>query len=114
MNTVIPKLKNMYTDDNITYSSFLSLTKYANLHITESSSCLYEADYLGLNTIVIGDNWKLHFKDLVESERIFLINSVDEFYNIFEKAVNFCHFPRLIDNKSNEFDDFMKKIVTRS
>lgn len=114
VNTVIPKLKNMYTDDNVTYSSFLSLTKYANLHITESSSCLYEADYLGLNTIVIGDNWKLHFKDLVESERIFLINSVDEFYNIFEKAVSFCHFPRLIDNKSNEFDDFMKKIVTRS
>lgn len=112
--TVIPKLENMYSDDIITYESFFNLTKYANLHMTESSSCLYEADYVGLNTIVIGDNWKLHFKDLVESERVFFVNSVDEFYNIFKKAVSFCHFPRLIDNKSNEFDDFMKKIVTRS
>lgn len=109
--TIIPKLHNVYTDDIITASSFLNVAKYANLHMTEVSSCLYEADYIGLNTILTGNSWEFHFKDLVEAERVYMAQSADEFYSIFEKAVSFCHYPRLIDNHSDEFDNFMRTLM---
>ena len=109
--TVLPQRKNVYTDDTITTSSFLSVAQYADLHMTEVSSCLYEADYIGLNTILTGNSWEFHFKDLVESERVYHAKSADDFYALFEKLVSFCHYPRLFDNSSPEFDEFMKTLL---
>ena len=109
----IPQLYNIYADDAITTSSFLSIAKYADLHVTESSSCIYEADYIGLNTILTGNSWEFHFKDLVEAGRVYTAQSADDFYAIFEEAISFCHYPRLIDNYSNEFDQFMKTLIQK-
>lgn len=103
-------LENVFSSDKLDRSAFFSLTEGAHLHLTESSACLYEADYAGLHTMLFGSGWKLHFKDMADSGRIKVIKTANDFFRNFKLLVNSCPWPRLIDNNSNEFAEFMNSL----
>lgn len=108
-NTAIPRHKHIFASSSVDRASFSSLMPHSHLHLTEESACLYEADQAGVNTLLFGDNWNRHFANLVDTGRVDTIESVDDFFNKFDALVSACSWPRLINNLSSEFDDFMRR-----
>ena len=107
----VPAASNIFSDSAIDDASFASLAKHARLHITSHSENLYAADYLGLNTILIGDSWEYHFRDLAEAGRLYPIDSPEEFNEIFDRLTSFCHWPRLIDNSGGDAGPYVRGIL---
>lgn len=111
--TAIPESDNVYANDEIANEAFLTLAQYASLHITEHSSCLYEADNIGLHTILTGAFSRNHFAHLIEAGRITYARNAEEFFSSYKGLLKFCHYPRLIDNGNQEFDAFMANLCNR-
>lgn len=108
-DTAVPPHKHIFSSSSVDRASFSSLMPFSHLHITEESACLYEADQAGINTLLIGENWNKHFADLVDTGRVDTLESVDDFFHKLDRLVSACAWPRLINNESPEFDEFMQR-----
>ncbi|MGP9468261.1 hypothetical protein ACT3RU_14785 [Halomonas sp. TP35] len=70
--------------DNI---SFMALARVADIHMTECSTTVIEADYFGVPSVVCGYQGFLNYSDFIELGMVFHIDSPEAFENILESAL---------------------------
>lgn len=60
-------------------TSFLNLCDIADIHLTECSTAVIEADYFGIPSIVTGEQGMLNYKDFIDSGTVFYVDSIESF-----------------------------------
>ncbi|MFK0278792.1 hypothetical protein ACIQUG_34390 [Ensifer sp. NPDC090286] len=109
----IPKLKNVYMPAGLKETSIPNLAPYATLHITVNSSSIFEFEYYGVPTFVFGDEPLVDYADLIEEGRLRYLKDPDDFYRNLRELDRERLLPPLIDNNSDEFDNYLIEIMAR-
>jgi|TARA_A100001518_G_C1226862_1_gene77648 hypothetical protein len=87
--------------DNV---SFMTLIRFADIHMTECSTAVIEADYFGVPSIVSGQQGLLNYGDFIKQGMVFHINSSEAFENILDSALTKVGVSRMgvVDNTQIE------------
>ena len=67
--------------------SFSTLVKHMDIHMTECSTSVIEADYFGVPSIVSGKQGMTNYEDFVNDGSVFHISNVESFNKIIDKTL---------------------------
>lgn len=101
---LLKKYRNLYGSYEINSLPIIKVLEYCKLHITEVSSAIYEADYLGLWSCIIGDSYIHHFRNLVDDNKLIKLNTQDDFYDKLNLLITTCPAKRFISNDFHKLD----------
>lgn len=106
-----PNLGNVFMPVGMKEVSIPNLAPYTNLHLTVNSSSIFEFEYYGVPTFVFGDEPLVDYADLIEEGRLMYLKGADDFYRSLDELEQRSVLPPLIDNESNEFDEYLSEIM---
>jgi hypothetical protein len=59
--------------------SFLTLIRATDIHLTECSTAVIEADYLGVPSVVTGEQGLLNYQDFINDGTVYHVDNADDF-----------------------------------
>lgn len=84
--------------------SFLTLIRTANIHLTECSTAVIEADYFGVPSVVTGEQGILNYSDFIDQGTVHHVETADEFVEQLESYLDTVEKSQMsvVDNSATE------------
>lgn len=84
--------------------SFLTLIRTADIHLTECSTAVIEADYFGVPSVVTGEQGILNYSDFIDQGTVHHVETADEFVEQLDSYLDAVGKSQMgvVDNSSTE------------
>ena len=102
-NIDLTSVKNIaFHGDSFDSVSFATLVVAVDIHLTECSTAVIEADYFGVPSVVTGEQGILNYKDFIEQGLVYHVDSVEEFNEQLDSVLGSRGVTRLgvVDNST--------------